>query len=440
VEENTNYQRVWEHVVLRVGIRPVKQEERGEEVIPNSNFRFFLYDEKLPTGGITWSSISGNWLFNTDFHLDGDGIAQVPVWNPISTWWYPYEGKLVKGRDGEVFLVLDYTLRWFSSEVAFGIFGDAWPQRCIEAWADIDTLPKGEPLLDGRLIKAGTGIHLVDNGRKRWIESTAIASRYGFDLSRASDIGQDFHKFPVGPKIGSSEAEKFEGKLVKGDGSPTVYIVLDRALRGIPDMEVYKRLFGNRALETWAQNGIDGLPKGSWFWSSSDLIRKNKITYLYDNGRLRIVSPDQVARYGLHGQTSNLISKGLPIGVPVGDFKMEQLAGLRIQGNESDKCYLVLDKVLRHIPNEHVYRGLWGNNSDIEYVPQKMVDTQFPAFIALVEHAKLFAGGGGRIFLVDHGQKRYISGEAFKQFGFDWGQVDRSDSSSDNLREGNPVF
>jgi hypothetical protein len=103
-------------------------------------------------------------------------------------------------------------------------------------------------------------------------------------------MGEAFDKWSTQP-VG-----KLEGKRIVGDGSPAVYLVLDKKLRHIENPQVYDNLFGNnRQLQGELQGLVDNMPKGTPFTNSTPLVRgvDGKI-YLIDDCKKRHIRSSEV--------------------------------------------------------------------------------------------------------------------------------------------------
>jgi hypothetical protein len=149
----------------------------------------------------------------------------------------PADGSRLGLADGRIYLVLGGQLRHVPNMETFNsLFKDS---TSVIRIASTSTYRVGLPITDGAYLAkmpVDPKVFLVIDGTKRWIYGGAV-DQYGFNLNKIQTLtAAQLAAIPDGPPILE------EGRLV-GLADGKIYLVIDWALRHVPNMETYNKLF-----------------------------------------------------------------------------------------------------------------------------------------------------------------------------------------------------
>lgn len=170
------------------------------------------------------------------------------------TAMYFQNGNRIYDSHGALYLVLDGQLRFILGGAANPMFVplSTLSTSVLPASAE-STTPFGSPLSDDACIGNVPGqaeFWLLNDGVKRWIESPAVMTLYGFNPATLKSFTADqIAGIPTGPSIGMDlDAEPFtDGTRARDASTGNIYLAIDGELRWIPNPTVYNNLF-----DTWS--------------------------------------------------------------------------------------------------------------------------------------------------------------------------------------------
>jgi len=152
-------------------------------------------------------------------------------------------GSRVRTPAGAVYLMIDGRLRHIPDRPTY--------DRLFREWGGFTEIPKAEayPMGDGfdpgaSLIRdAATGkTYLLADGKRRWIIGPHVFDRYGFAWSGVTDLpSEKVEQIPEGPPVSGEYIP--DGRRVTDPGSGRIFVMLDGALRHIPNPATYDALF-----------------------------------------------------------------------------------------------------------------------------------------------------------------------------------------------------
>jgi hypothetical protein len=288
-------------------------------------------------------------------------------------------------------------------------------------------------------LPAPPGTHdYTDDGGLHWITQNSLVFASASDpawIDFNGNLGNNVHYTPfigqfvdilaIGPCLFTFKSDWLRGYTngmhLRDPQSGSIYLMIDDTLRHVPNGGTFENLFpswdavpitlGNLPVGDPITDGaylaqatgqarqfliIDGTKR----WIASPAIFAS---YWFDSTKIRSLSPD--------------VLNAIPDGPPLATQTAYAPDGVRIRDASSGRIYLVLDGMLRWVPDAQTYVQLfidWSSAISLPNVENYVIGPQ------LTEGASLAQGSGQpAIYLLVDGSKRLIASPAVMQrFGF----------------------
>jgi hypothetical protein len=373
------------------------------------------------------------------------------------------DGTLLKGTGTGVYIMKGGLRRGIPNPFTMGVNGYD-PARVIEIPDSVlRSLPAGNRIIDARatgmLYRSGTGIWVLDGGRRRLVTSKAVFDGCGYGTDALKSVSHSLLvTLTAGSKLSSGPCPRFvppEGSLVKGSGG-TVYMMRSSLRRGLPNGATFNGMglkWGN--VDRLPDSQIRGIVAGNSLLNvltTGMLVKGTSATvYVMDNGQKRgVPSPATMTTcgYAWEGITVLLdadvgaIPSGaaVPSGGPCPLFTPPTGSMLRGSGGT---IYAISHGLRRSFPNAATLEGRgyqWGN-IDVVHDSYLSAVPVGEGILNLLDTGHLLKGSGGTIWVMSNGQKRGIPNAAtMSACGYRWDAVyTLSDNRLNAIGSGSPV-
>lgn len=190
---------------------------------------------------------------------------------------------------------------------------------------------------DGIVLQA-TGdpaVYIMEGGKRRWIPDINTFNLMGLKPNMIQNVSSaDLNSIPAGDQIPVNFNPKLvmqEKALYQVPGDPTVYVVLNKTFRAIPDPETLAYMgynFGQ--IQSITATDFSSLPKGTGLATrrQNAMVQENgkPEVYMMDNGIRRLIpDPETLSGLGLSGNNVQKITTAdmslIPLGPAIASFK-----------------------------------------------------------------------------------------------------------------------
>lgn len=277
------------------------------------------------------------------------------------------DGALIKDSDNNVHFVENGKKRLFTSAALFTRLGYSWTK--VKADADANSYLSGDVMryANGTLVKSAesSNVYYVANGNKRLFTSGALFERLGYkwaDILTVSAV--ELNWYPTGGNMIYAD-----GSLIRGESTPTVYLVSGGQKREITSATLLGRLgYSFASVIEIAQERLSDYPTG-----------------------LRAVYPD----------------------------------GTLAKSAGSPSIYRILGGKKQEFTSLGVFNAAGAKWSDvIEVSPEELGYYAASGIVKYPDGTLFRSSGGGKIYVIKSGAAVWIqTAEAFTKAGYKWANV-----------------
>jgi hypothetical protein len=278
------------------------------------------------------------------------------------------------------------------------------------------------------------GHDYTDDGGLHWITRNSLVFVAGGDpgwVNYNGNVGNNVHYSHLGIDVLTTGTCLFtfksawargyrNGMRLRDSATGRIYLMIDYVLRHVPNPPTYENLFA-----TWEAVPITlgNLPAGDPLTDGAYLVKGDlsaRWFFVVDGTKRWIASPLVLATYGFEASKVRIVAQAtvdaIPEGAPLATQTGHLAEGSRPRNGRDGRIFLVLDGLLRHVPDPATYNKLfkdWSGLIELPNVQNYLVGPAIP------EDASLAKASGPEIYLLIDGVRRWIPSPAiFGRYDF----------------------
>lgn len=340
---------------------------------------------------------------------------------------YGPDGKLLKDKNSNVYLIENGKKKKFTSAKLFEHLGYKWKHIIEDAntgayLSAADILYPNNTLVK---VKNDPTVYLIDNGQKRKITSAILFKKLGFKESNVVLV-EDYELSLFPNTINMAYPND---TLIQKENGSSVYVVENGNVRIFPSAKLFTQLgYKWNNILTVKEEELKGYPLlGKVLQPDGSLIRfgENPQVYLIENRKRRAIPSDAIfSKHKFKWNDIVILHPGDITDYPAGN-ELKYPNGTLVKTDDSDSIYVARDDKLAQFTSPMLFEKLGNKWKDVLTLTDgELSNYQFAGIVTYPEKTLLREKGKGTVWVMKNGQAVGIKNEKeFKNAGYKWKNV-----------------